>query len=102
VSISLDGFGSNTFGNADTRISVASKTIGVVSTTANILTLQPIGDITFTNNLQYPRSLLSNGNVVLNGVTTLKSNIWEQFGVTLQNSTTAAAQFIREQTSYIP
>jgi hypothetical protein len=46
--------------------------------------------------------LLSNGNVVLNGVTTLKSNIWEQFGVTLQNSTTAAAQFIREQTSYIP
>lgn len=102
VSISLDGFGSNTFGSTSTRISIASKTTGVIATTANILTLQPIGQITFTNNVQYPRSLLSNGNVVLNGVTTLKSNIWEQFGVTLQNSTTTAAQFIREQTSYIP
>ncbi len=102
VSISLEGFGSNVLGNTQTRIGVVSNALGVVTTTANILTLQPIGSLTFTNNIEYPRTLLSNGNVVLSGVSTLRSNIWEQFGVTLENSTTTAAQFIREQTSYIP
>jgi len=102
VSISLVGFGSNLFGNAGTRINLVSATSGVSSLVANIVSFQPLGQITFTNNVEYPRILLSNGNVVLTSTTITRSNIWEQFSTTLENSTTVAAQFIRAEPSYTP
>jgi hypothetical protein len=40
--------------------------------------------------------------VVLTSTTVFRSNIWEQFSTTLQNSTTVGAQFIRLEPSYIP
>jgi hypothetical protein len=102
VSINLEGFGSNLFGNAGTRINLVSTTSGVSSLVANIVSLQPLGQVTFTSNAEYPRILLSNGNVVLTSTTVFRSNIWEQFSTTLQNSTTVGAQFIRLEPSYIP
>jgi hypothetical protein len=71
------------------RVNVLSTT-STTTTTANILALVPLGTIN------------SNGNVVLNSVSVFRSNIWEQFGTTLQNSTTTGAQFIRVEPSYIP
>ena len=79
-----------TAANIGTRINLASITAGVSSLAANILSIQPIG------------SVFANGNVVLSGVSLLRSNVWEQFSTTLQNSTTIGAQFIRAEPSYIP
>jgi hypothetical protein len=79
-----------TAANLGTRVNIASLTNGVSSTTANILSITPLG------------SIYANGNVVLSSTPVLRSNIWEQFGTTLQNSTTVGAQFIRSEPSYIP
>ena len=76
--------------NVGTRINLASITSGVTNTTANILSFAPLG------------AVFSNGNVILNSVNVLQSNVWEQFGTTLANSTTIGAQFIRAEPSYIP
>jgi hypothetical protein len=65
-------------------------TSGVSGTTANILSITPLG------------SIYANGNVVLSSTPLLRSNIWEQFSTTLENSTTVGAQFIRLEPSYIP
>ena len=79
-----------TAANVGTRINLASLTSGVSSTTANVLSITPLGTV------------YANGNVVLSGVSLLRSNIWEQFSTTLENSTTVGAQFIRSEPSYIP
>jgi len=79
-----------TAANAGTRINLVSISNGVSSLTANVLSQNPLGTV------------YANGNVVLSSTTVLRSNIWEQFGTTLQNSTTLGAQFIRAEPSYIP
>jgi hypothetical protein len=79
-----------TAANIGTRVNIASITNGVSSTTANVLTITTLG------------SVYANGNVVLSSTPILRSNIWEQFGTTLQNSNTVGAQFIRAEPSYIP
>jgi hypothetical protein len=79
-----------TAANIGTRVNIASMTSGVSSTTANVLTISTLG------------SVFANGNVVLSSTPLLRSNIWEQFGTTLQNSNTVGAQFIRAEPSYIP
>jgi len=76
--------------NIGTRINLASITSGVTNTTANIVSFVPLG------------AVFSNGNVRLNSVSVLQSNVWEQFGITLENSSTIGAQFIRAEPSYIP
>jgi hypothetical protein len=76
--------------NIGTRVNVVSITGGVSSTTANVVTVAVLG------------SVFANGNVVLSSTPILRSNIWEQFSTTLQNSTTIGAQFIRAEPSYIP
>ena len=76
--------------NIGTRVNVVSITGGVSSTTANVVTVAVLG------------SVFANGNVVLSSTPILRSNIWEQFSTTLQNSTTVGAQFIRAEPSYIP
>jgi GMP synthase PP-ATPase subunit len=79
-----------TAANIGTRVNIASMTSGVSTTTANVLTISTLG------------SVFANGNVVLSSTPLLRSNIWEQFGTTLQNSNTVGAQFIRAEPSYIP
>jgi hypothetical protein len=79
-----------TAANTGTRVNIASMTSGVSTTTANVLTISTLG------------SVFANGNVVLSSTPLLRSNIWEQFGTTLQNSNTVGAQFIRAEPSYIP
>jgi len=79
-----------TAANIGTRVNVASISTGVTSTVANVVSLTPLGQV------------YANGNVVLTGTSVLQSNIWEQAGTTLQNSTTIGAQFIRAEPSYIP
>jgi hypothetical protein len=76
--------------NIGTRINLVSLTTGLTSVNANVISLNSLGSVN------------SNGNVVLSGVLVLRSNIWEQFGTTLQNSTTVGAQFIRSEPSYTP
>jgi hypothetical protein len=76
--------------NIGTRINLVSLTTGVSSVNANVISLGTLGSVN------------SNGNVVLSGVPVLRSNIWEQFSTTLENSTTVGAQFIRAEPSYIP
>ena len=79
-----------TAANTGTRVNIASLTNGVSSTTANVLSITTLGSVN------------ANGNVVLSSTPLLRSNIWEQFSTTLQNSTTVGAQFIRAEPSYIP
>jgi hypothetical protein len=79
-----------TAANIGTRINLASITSGVTSATANIISQNPLGTV------------FANGNVVLSSTSVLRSNIWEQFSTTLENSTTTGAQFIRAEPSYIP
>jgi hypothetical protein len=76
--------------NIGTRVNLVSLTSGVSSLTANVISRNVLG------------SVFANGNVVLNSVSVLRSNIWEQFSTTLQNSTTTGAQFIKAEPSYIP
>jgi hypothetical protein len=76
--------------NAGTRVNLVSLTSGTTSLNANVVNLSTLGSIN------------ANGNVVLSSVPVLRSNIWEQFGTTLENSTTAGAQFIRAEPSYTP
>jgi hypothetical protein len=87
------GFVTGTFqtaSNIGTRINLVSLTSGVSSVNANVISLSTLGTVN------------SNGNVVLSSTPVLRSNIWEEFGTTLQNSTTVGAQFIRAEPSYIP
>jgi hypothetical protein len=79
-----------TAANIGTRINLVSLTSGISSTNANVVSLGTLGSVN------------ANGNVVLSSVPVLRSNIWEEFGTTLQNSTTTGAQFIRAEPSYIP
>ena len=79
-----------TAANIGTRVNLVSLTSGVSSLTANVVSQNALG------------SVFANGNVVLNSVSVLRSNIWEQFSTTLQNSTTTGAQFIRAEPSYKP
>jgi len=79
-----------TAANTATRINLVSLTTGISSTNANIISLTPLGSIN------------ANGNIVLNSVKILQSNIWEQFSTTIENSTTPGAQFIRAEPSYTP
>ena len=79
-----------TAANIGTRINLVSLTSGVSSVNANVISLATLGAVN------------SNGNVVLSGVPVLRSNIWEEFGTTLQNSNTIGAQFIRAEPSYTP
>jgi len=79
-----------TAANIGTRVNIASITNGFSSTTANVLSITTLG------------SVYANGNVVLSSTPVLRSNIWEQFSTTLQNSNTVGAQFIRAEPSYIP
>jgi hypothetical protein len=79
-----------TAANTGTRINLVSIINGVSSLTANVSNQTPLGTV------------YANGNVVLSSTSILRSNIWEQFGTTLQNSTTTGAQFIRAEPSYIP
>jgi hypothetical protein len=76
--------------NIGTRINLVSTTSGVSSLTANVINTSVLGAIN------------ANGNVIVSGVKLLRSNIWEQFSTTLQNSTTQGAQFIRAEPSYVP
>ena len=76
--------------NIGTRVNLVSMTSGVSSLTANVISQNTLG------------SVFANGNVVLNSVSVLRSNIWEQFSTTLQNSTTIGAQFIKAEPSYTP
>lgn len=79
-----------TAANLGTRINLVSLTSGVSSVNANVVSLGTLGSVN------------ANGNVVLSSIPVLQSNIWEEFGTTLQNSTTAGAQFIRAEPSYTP
>jgi hypothetical protein len=76
--------------NLATRINLVSVINGVTSTSANVTSSAVLG------------ATFANGNVVLSSVPVLRSNIWEQFGTTLQNSTTTGAQFIKAEPSYTP
>jgi hypothetical protein len=79
-----------TAANIGTRINLVSLTSGITNINANVISLNTLGSVN------------SNGNIVLSSVSLLRSNIWEQFGTTLQNSTTIGAQFIRAEPSYTP
>jgi sugar lactone lactonase YvrE len=76
-------------GNATARRANVVSSTGTINTTANVLSFAPLGSIS------------ANATVYVNQ-TILRSNIWETFGNTLQNSTTIGAQFIRAEPSYIP
>jgi len=76
--------------NTGTRINVASLTTGITNTTANVISFTELGAVN------------ANGNVVLTSTNVLRSNIWEQFSTTLENSSTVGAQFIRAEPSYTP
>ncbi len=80
--------------NIGTRINLVSGITGVTSTTANVISISPLG------------SVFANGNVRTSDITApvLQSNLWTDYGtgVGLEGSTTAAATFIRSKASYIP
>lgn len=76
--------------NIGTRINLVSLTSGVTSTSSNITSFVNLGQVN------------ANGNVVLTTTSVLRSNIWEQFSTTLENSSTVGAQFIRAEPSYTP
>lgn len=76
--------------NIGTRVNIVSLTTGLSSTSANVISANILG------------SIYANGNVVLSSVPVLRSNIWEEFGTTLQNSTTIGATFIKAEPSYKP
>jgi ABC-type multidrug transport system ATPase subunit len=76
-------------GNAVARRANIVTSTGTTNTTANVVSFAPLGSI-------------SESATVYVNQTILQSNIWEQFGTTLQNSTTAGAQFIRAEPSYTP
>jgi len=76
--------------NLGTRVNVVSLTNGITNSIANVISLNTLG------------SVYANGNVSLSSVSLLRSNIWEQFSTTLENSTTIGAQFIRAEPSYTP
>ena len=79
-----------TASNIGTRINLVSLTSGLSSVNANVISTNTLGAVNST------------GNVTLSSAIVLRSNIWEQFGTTLQNSTTVGAQFIKAEPSYIP
>jgi len=76
-------------GNAVAKKANIVTSTGTTNTTANVVSFAPLGSIT------------ESATVYVNQ-TILQSNIWEQFGTTLQNSNTAGAQFIRAEPSYTP
>jgi sugar lactone lactonase YvrE len=76
-------------GNAVARRANVVASTGTTNTTANVVSFAPLGSI-------------SESSTVYVNQTILQSNIWEQFGTTLQNSTTVGAQFIRSEPSYTP
>ena len=76
-------------GNAAAKRANIVASTGTTNTTANVVSFAPLGAIS------------ANATVYVNQ-TILQSNIWEQFGTTLQNSNTIGAQFIRAEPSYTP
>lgn len=104
TSVDIVGFGSNVLGNIGTRVNLVSITNGVSVTTANIVSLQPLGTMPYTSNVSYPRFLYANGNVTLQSVSLLSSNVFVDYGTALglESSTNAYAQFIRAKPSYTP
>jgi hypothetical protein len=91
--VAVDIIGGNLLlaGNVGTRVNIANLT-SYSTTIANIIAIRPLG------------SIQSNGNVVLNAVSVFRSNLWVPLstGVGLEGSTIDSAQFIKEQSSYIP
>lgn len=79
-----------TSSNLATRINLVSIISGITNTSANVISQNTLG------------SIFANGNVVLSSVPLMRSNIWEEFGNTLQYSSTIGAQFIRAEPSYLP
>ena len=77
--------------NIGTRVNIANV-ISYTTTTANIISIQPLGEVR------------SNGNVVLSGITLLNNPLWVPLGtgVGLEGSTLLAAEFIKAEESYIP
>jgi hypothetical protein len=77
--------------NIGTKVNLVTS-LGYSTTSANVLTIQPLGQI------------LPNANVILSSVTLFNSNVWVNYGTSLglEGSTTAAAQFIRAKPSYTP
>jgi len=77
--------------NIGTRVNLVTN-LGYSTTSANVLTISPLG------------KTLPNANVVLSNVTLFNSNLWVNYGTSLglEGSTTTAAQFIRAKPSYTP
>ena len=76
-------------GNAVAKRANIVTSSGTTNTTANVVSFAPLGAISAYSTVYVNQTIL-------------QSNIWEQFGTTLQNSTTTGAQFIRAEPSYIP
>ena len=91
VAVDIIGGNVKLAANVGTRINIATP-ISYTTTTANIIAITPLG------------SVRANGNVVLSGVSLLRSNLWVPLstGVGLEGSTTTAAEFIKAEPSYIP
>ncbi|CAB4133715.1 hypothetical protein UFOVP257_437 [uncultured Caudovirales phage] len=91
VAVDIIGGNVKLAANIGTRVNIANPT-SYTTTTANIVSMSPLGTVR------------ANGNVVLSGVTVLRSNAWVQLndGTGLEGSTTASATFIKAEPSYIP
>ena len=76
-------------GNAVAKRANIVTSSGTTNTTANVVSFAPLGAISAYSTVYVNQTIL-------------QSNIWEQFGTTLQNSTTVGAQFIRAEPSYTP
>ena len=76
-------------GNAIAQRANIVTSSSTINTTANIVSFTKLGAIGENSSIYVNQSIT-------------QSNIWEQFGATLENSTTAGAQFIRAEPSYIP
>lgn len=76
-------------GNAVAKRANIVTSLGTTNTTANIVSFAPLGAISAYNTVYVNQTIL-------------RSNIWEQFGNTLQYSTTIGAQFIQAEPSYTP
>jgi sugar lactone lactonase YvrE len=76
-------------GNAVAKRANIVTSSGTTNTTANVVSFAPLGAISAYSTVYVNQTIL-------------QSNIWEQFGTTLQNSTTTGAQFIRAEPSYTP
>jgi sugar lactone lactonase YvrE len=76
-------------GNAVAKRANIVTSSGTTNTTANVVSFAPLGSISAYSTVYVNQTIL-------------QSNIWEQFGTTLQNSTTTGAQFIRAEPSYTP